>query len=138
MRRRPRIGRCLAAMLSMGLLTLSQTALATKQWNANANQTLNNWISGMYTNITGPLQTLLHQCETAPQATCEVTILANGGVHTSATDDKQHFTLRFTGNPAPYLACHVYPQSPGNTNDKRLQGATCYDAQHNGTYFKLN
>lgn len=127
----------LACMLSISLLAASQNALATKVWNANANQTIDSWISGMYASISGPLQTILQQCQTAPQATCEVTIQANGGVHTSATDGKQHFTLRFTGNPAPFGACHIYPLNPGSPGDKRLQGATCYDAQHNGTYFSL-
>ncbi|PPU36987.1 hypothetical protein XspCFBP7912_03930 [Xanthomonas sp. CFBP 7912] len=133
-----RAWRVFAVLLSMSLLAVSQSALATKQWNANANQAINNWISGMYANIGGPLQTILQQCQLAPQATCEVTVQANGGVHTSATDDTQHFTLRFTGNPAPFGACHIYPLNPGSPGDKRLQGATCYDAQHNGTYFKLN
>ncbi|MBB5864919.1 hypothetical protein [Xanthomonas sp. 3058] len=136
--RHRRLGTGVAAVLSLGLLSLSQAALATKVWNASPNKIQNNWISGMYDNITGPLQTTLRQCQNAPQATCEVTIQANGGVHTSASDDTQHFTLRFTGNAAPYAACHIYPLVPGTPGDKRLQGATCYDAQHNGTYIKLN
>ncbi|MCD0247948.1 hypothetical protein [Xanthomonas melonis] len=135
--RQARAPRVFALLLSMSLLAVSQSALATKQWNSNANPTIDNWISGMYANISGPLQTILQQCQLAPQATCEVTIMANGGVHTSATDGTQHFTLRFTGNPAPFGACHIYPLNPGIPGDKRLQGATCYDAQHNGTYFNL-
>jgi hypothetical protein len=135
--RRLRGGRSLAIVLSIGLLSLGQTALATKVWNANPNQVQNNWISGMYANISGPLKATLQQCEAAAQPACEVTIEANGGVHISRTDNRQHFTLRFTGNAAAYTACHVYPTTPNIPGSKGLDGANCYNGG-NANYFKLN
>ncbi|MEA9586268.1 hypothetical protein VC279_08175 [Xanthomonas sp. WHRI 10064A] len=134
----PQRWKCLPIVLLLGLLASSQTALASKQWNASPNQVQNNWISGMYAAIGAPLQATLRRCELAQAAVCEVIILANGGVHTSPADDNQHFTLRFTGAQAPYTACHIYPQDPGNTTSKALTGALCYDPQHRGTYIKLN
>ncbi len=128
--------RSLAIVLSIGLLSLSQAALATKVWNASPNQVQNNWISGMYANISGPLKATLQQCEAAAQPACEVTIEANGGVHASA-DKRQHFTVRFTGNAAAYTACHVYPRTPDTPGSIGLEGANCYNGGR-PTYFKLN
>ena len=70
-------------ILFVGALTLSQAALADKVWVANPNTAINNWISGMYANIGGPLATELQNCKVAAAAVCTVTIQANGGVHTS-------------------------------------------------------
>lgn len=117
---------------------LAHTAWADKTWNANPNAALDNRISGMYAQIGGPLGSSLRTCQLDAVGDCNVIVMANGGIHASATDDRQHFTVRFAGANAPYGACHIYPQDPANPNSKALSGATCYDANHVGAYIKLN
>jgi len=126
------------AILFAGALSLSHVALAEKVWDPNGNVAINNWISGMYSGISGPLNTLLQNCQVAVAANCTVTILANGGIHASASDASQHFTVRFAGTNHQYNACHIYPQNPNAIGDKALRGANCYDANHQATYYKLN
>ncbi|WP_153066248.1 MULTISPECIES: hypothetical protein [Xanthomonas] len=114
--------------LSAGILLTSQTASATMQWNANANMGVNQWITNMYNNIPEPLRGTLDTCSnTAAAANCQVRVMANAGVHTSASDDQQHFTIRFAGNAAPYSACHVYPQEPANRNNPNVAEANCFN-----------
>ncbi|MBE1159892.1 hypothetical protein [Dyella acidiphila] len=126
------------AILLAGALAISQAAHADKVWNDNANSTINNWISGMYAGIGGELGTVLQDCQRAQAIDCQVTIQANGGVHVSASDDQNHFTVRFAGAHVQYDACHIYPKNPGNASDKSLRGANCYDPGHVAHYYKLN
>nr|WP_199065623.1 hypothetical protein [Chromobacterium sp. ASV5] len=126
------------AVLLACALGASQISLADKVWNANPNNDINNWISGMYANIDGSLGGILGACAADDAANCTVTIQANGGVHASASDASQHFTVRLAGPAAPYGACHIYPKNPAATGDKRLRGASCYDLNHQATYYKLN
>ncbi|UXA48578.1 hypothetical protein [Xanthomonas prunicola] len=125
---RSRTSPCFAAVLSIGLLALSQNAFATMQWNANANNAVNQRITAMYANIPAPLQNTLNTCSNnAAAANCRVRVMANGGIHTSASDDAQHFTIRFDGAAAPYSACHIYPQAPAAANNTNVAGANCFN-----------
>jgi len=125
-------------ILFASALVLSQAAQAEKNWNANHNPAINNWISGMYADVAGPLGALLQECQSAAAADCQVTIQAKDGVRPSRTDALDHFTVLFSGSHAQYKACHIYPQHPSNNKDKALIGANCYQAGHAPTYYKLN
>ena len=96
--------------------------------NPNGNEEINGKIYAMLTKpMPYPLGTQYTNCKNESNTVnCQVQIMANGGIHNSATDPKLHFTVRFAGEQALYDACHFYP----NDAQSILTGVQCYNLNH--------
>ena len=103
-------------------------ASADVVFNPNGNANITNNISRMLAQpMPYPLGTRYTNCKNEPNAAnCRVQIMADGGIHTSATDPRLHFTVRFSGGQALYDACHFYP----NDTQTTLIGTQCYNLNH--------
>lgn len=77
-----------------------------------------------------PFQQNYEACKDAAPGECQITVMISSGIHISGTDNKKHFTVRFTGAEAPYSACHFYPTHPNIINNYDMMGVQCFNNQH--------